>query len=113
MGDENDWRGSYKRNAGDEMVRGREEKRDWRSDRRSASIGQKKEVVYEDERRPIDLGRVALPFPIEDLAPPTRENRKYRGYERGEIYNGEHAFRTVYDREKWSRQEYDRGGDRY
>eukprot|EP00092_Neocalanus_flemingeri_P030880 GFUD01033535.1.p1 GENE.GFUD01033535.1~~GFUD01033535.1.p1 ORF type:complete len:1145 (+),score=381.41 GFUD01033535.1:62-3496(+) len=80
---------------------------------------------YNDERKPIDLGRVARPFPTGGeergrsqtegrVARPARPYPEGRGAERdytgyGPSYEErDTGYREAYDREKWVRGEYDR-----
>ena len=79
--DDSFWGGSkpYDENAGKELkMRSRE----------------RKEPEYNDERRPVDMGRVARPYPdSRDMSYPPEQRSEYR-------------------REEWRREEYDREGGR-
>jgi len=101
----------------DDRDRGRgESSRSLKSENSYRRENYKKEVVYDDERRPVNLGRVALPYRVDDDGVPLpldREKRHYSGHEpRETVYQGD-GQREMYDRERGSRQEYDRGGRRY
>jgi len=83
---------------------------------------------YTDERRPIDLGRVARPFPSlgegsrSRSGPSGRETRPYSEGRERDYYSGydkiyeerDRGYRGAYDRNNWERREYDRyeGRDR-
>merc|ERR1712083_1227014 len=79
--DDSFWGGSkpYDENAGKELrMRPRE----------------RRESEYNDERRPVDMGRVARPYPdSRDMSYPPEQRSEYR-------------------REEWRREEYDREGGR-
>jgi len=69
---------------------------------------------YQDERRPVDLGRVARPFPTDlersrsDYDDLHRSYTGRRGRNYSEHYEREYRYRHSYDRENWVREEYDR-----
>jgi len=117
--DQSQSRGRYEREK-------RSEQSDYKGYYESRDVRPKPE--YTDERRPVDLGRVARPFPSGGDEGRSRsrsgmggsEGRPYSDGRERDYYNGygrsyeerDHGYRETYEREKWERREYDRYGDR-
>merc|ERR1711973_34055 len=86
-------------------------RRDYERDSRSSYSRSKPE--YTDERRPVDLGREARPYPtgVNGHAPSYKSSRERSEHFKDDYHeksrNGEY-YRESYDRDKWERREYDR-----
>jgi len=99
-------RDDYDRKERDEY-----ERRDYERDSRSSYSRSKPE--YTDERRPVDLGREARPYPtgVNGHAPSYKSSRERSEHFKDDYHersrNGEY-YRESYDRDKWERREYDR-----